>query len=130
MTIKKIAFLFLITLSSTSFASNYDGYFIDEKLDYPAFIGECSALLEIFTHGEDKADVYKTNHEKYLTLIDNLNNEKKQNRSAGFRELFFSKISGITQPTEEEYWGLRNDLSVCAYWTDKKLYQYSVNNQL
>jgi hypothetical protein len=125
MNLKKITLLFLfLAFSTSSFSANYEGYFIDEDLDYPAFIGECSALLQIYIHGKENQEVYKENYQKYMTLIDNLNHESEKQRSFGFQESFFSKLSGIEQPTEEEYWGLRSDMSVCAYWTGAQKYQY------
>lgn len=127
MTIKKIVFLFLITLSSISFASNYDGYFIDEKLDYPAFLGECSALLAIYMNSGKKQEIYYNNYQKYIALINNLDNNEDKQRSFDFQDNFIDEISKITSPNEEQYWGLRNDMSACAYWAGFKKNHYKNN---
>lgn len=122
--LKKILITFLILFSSLSYSSSYDGFFVDHTLDYPAFLGECSALLQIYSKGQENVETFEANYKKYMSLIFKLDSKQDKKRSVSYQNSFLNKLSDIQKPTEEEYWGLRNDLTVCAYWTGAKENQY------
>jgi hypothetical protein len=61
MKLQRLLVAIIIAYSGAVHSGAYDGYFIDHKLDYPAFIGECSALLYIHSQGGNDQDTYLKN---------------------------------------------------------------------